>query len=170
MPTQPVVYLNSLKMAKSYFFWPIRSRLQLLQLTVCQELQWQRQEIISTSYNQSRPGMNNTAKSTCHIWNSSYQANKFACTLNFVVLCLYFQPYFKTFRSIKRVTISMSCFGRVNVRTSHCSCAQFETHFSGHFGVMDKRSMALDIPLPHDAARTSCSRVDMCCIKPPSEK
>lgn len=167
MPTQPVVYLNSLKMAKFYFFWPIRSRLQLLQLTVCQELQWQRQEIIPTSYNQSHPGMNNMAKSTCHIWNSSSHVDTFACTLTFVMSCLYFKPYFKILRSLKRVKISVSCVGYVNVRISHCSCAWFQPRLSGHFGLMNKRSMTLDIPLPHDATRTSCSRVDMCCLKPP---
>lgn len=113
--------------------------------------------MISTSHNQSHPA---------HIWNSSlylYSACGFIC-LCFVWIQCYFFCEIKA-KWMRLVKVSVRCVGFTNVRISHCSCVWFQTSLGGCLGLMDKRSMTLGIPLPHDAALTSCSHVDnMCCF------
>ena len=53
----------------------------------------------------------------------------------------------------------------INARIWPCACSWFQTGLGGYSGLMDKRSMTSDIPLPHDSSPASCSHVDnMCCF------
>lgn len=150
-PAQLFVYLNG-----EVILWhgvlnmllSLRSTQLLPLLTVCQELHWQRQEIISTSYNQ-HSGMNTVTKSR-YIWNSSV----LAVTLLFDI--------FPNSAIVK-------CHNLLQAKKM--TGYEFHTYIIGihpalvHgfwvvFGSRDKRSMTLNIPLHHDSALTSCSHVD----------
>ena len=53
----------------------------------------------------------------------------------------------------------------INARISRRPCAWFQTVWVATMSWWIKRSMTFDIPLPHDAALTSCPHADnMCCF------
>lgn len=114
------------------------------------------------------------AKSACHIWNSSL------CLVMYylhVIILAYFENWcwyiilwihcviFVVWsiwwdKWLKLVKLSMRR-GGFHTAPVHA----FKQSLCGYFVLMDKRSMTLDIPLPHEAALTSCSHVDnMCCF------
>lgn len=108
---------------------PIRSTVQLLQLTVCQALHWQSQEIISTSYNQLHPGMTNMAKINLSHLKFISGCCTFTVKQNMPLFCIWIYSHKLIFvewivqNGLIVDRVRLKWVGHINVRISHCFCA-----------------------------------------------
>lgn len=116
--------------------------------------------------------MNNVVKSTCSIWNSLLYC--LLAEYTFISMWVYLHAFKKKKTSygflvqsmlwdwswLKLVRVSVRWVAYFNFTLLLCVVS----NKSGYFVLMDKISITLDIPPPHEAALTSCSHVDMCCF------